>query len=61
MQGHFEACALRRFWASLLPAAVVICLKSLLWMSRMLLPPSSVSYAAIAPPRVTVEDNTPSC
>ena len=34
MQGHFEACALRRFWASLLPAAVVevavvICLKSL--------------------------------
>ena len=35
MQGHFEACALRRFWASLLPAAVVevavvICLKSLM-------------------------------
>ena len=35
VQGHFEACALRRFWASLLPAAVVevavvICLKSLL-------------------------------
>ena len=34
MQGHFEACALRRFSASLLPAAVVevavvICLKSL--------------------------------
>ena len=29
-QGHFEACTLRRFWASLLPApvvevAVVIC------------------------------------
>lgn len=35
VQGHFEACALRRFWASLLPAAVVevavvICLKSLI-------------------------------
>ena len=35
MQGHFEARALRLFWASLLPAAVVevavvTCLKSLL-------------------------------
>ena len=38
VQGHFEACALRRFWASLLLAAVVevavvICLKSLLSVS----------------------------
>ena len=40
VQGHFEACALRRFWASLLPAAVVevavvIRLKSLLSVTKL--------------------------